>query len=144
VSEASVVVDGAVVGSIGPGLVVLLGVTHTDTEADAQAMADKLVGLRVFRGEGSGFDRSVVDVDGSMLVISQFTLYGDVRRGRRPSFTAAAAGPDAEPLYRAFTDAVAAHGIAVETGVFGAMMEVSLVNDGPVTVVVEAEHGSIR
>jgi D-tyrosyl-tRNA(Tyr) deacylase len=144
VSEASVVVDGAVVGSIGPGLVVLLGVTHADTEADAQAMADKLVGLRVFRGEGSGFDRSVVDVDGSMLVISQFTLYGDVRRGRRPSFTAAAAGPDAEPLYRAFTDAVAAHGIAVATGVFGAMMEVSLVNDGPVTVVVETEHGSIR
>jgi D-tyrosyl-tRNA(Tyr) deacylase len=144
VTEASVTVDGDVVGSIGVGLVVLVGVARTDTDADAVAIAEKLVGLRVFRGDGSGFDRSVVDVGGSVLAVSQFTLLGDVRRGRRPSFTLAAGGEEAEPRYEAFVAAVGRHGVPVETGVFGAMMEVSLVNDGPVTLILESEGGTLR
>lgn len=143
VAEASVSVDGEVVGEIGAGLVVLVGASVHDGEADAQALAAKLVGLRVFRGEGSGFDRSVADVGGSVLVVSQFTVHADVRRGRRPSFTAAAGGEVAEPLYDRFVDALRATGVPVETGVFGAMMSVALVNDGPVTLVIDTADGRV-
>jgi D-tyrosyl-tRNA(Tyr) deacylase len=144
VTGASVVVDGDEVGRIGTGLVVLVGVATTDTVADAEAMAAKLVGLRVFRDDERGFERSLLEVGGSMLAISQFTLFGDVRRGRRPSFTEAAAGPAAEPVYEAFVAAVEARGVFVATGVFGAMMEVALTNDGPVTLVVEVVDGRVR
>lgn len=143
VSEASVSVDGTTVGAIGTGLVVLVGASTTDTGADAAALAAKVVGLRVFRGDGSGFDRSVVDVGGSVLVVSQFTLHADVRRGRRPSFTRAAGGDEAEPLYETFVAELRATGVPVETGVFGAMMSVALVNDGPVTLVVETSDGRV-
>lgn len=144
VTEASVVVDGVEVGRIGPGLVVLVGVAGADTVADAETMAAKLVDLRLFRSGDRGFERSLVETGGSMLAISQFTLYGDVRKGRRPSFTDAAGGPEAEPLYDAFVAAVEARGVPVATGVFGAMMAVTLTNDGPVTVVVEVVDGRVR
>lgn len=145
VSEASVTVDDVVVGEIAEGLVVLLGVENGDSPSDVAALASKLVGLRVFRGDGtSGFDRSVVDVGGAVLAISQFTLHGDVRKGRRPSFTRAAPPEVAEPLYEAFVAGVRSLGVAVETGVFGAMMDVALVNDGPVTLVVETADGKVR
>ncbi len=141
---ASVRVDGDVVGEIGQGLVVLLGVADGDGQSDVDSLAAKLVGMRIFRGDGmSGFDKSVVDVGGSVLAISQFTLHADVRKGRRPSFTAAARPEVAEPLYESFVQAVDRLGIPVETGVFGAMMEVSLVNDGPVTLVVETADGRV-
>lgn len=143
VSEASVSVDGTTVGAIGTGLVVLVGASTTDTAADAAALAAKVVGLRVFRGDGSGFDRSVVDVGGSVLAVSQFTLHADVRRGRRPSFTRAAGGDEAEPLYETFVAELRATGVPVETGVFGAMMSVALVSDGPVTLVVETSDGRV-
>ena len=141
VSEASVTVDGDVVGRIGVGLVALVGVTHDDTEADAHALAAKIVGLRVFPADDSGFDRSVTDVGGSLLAVSQFTLYADIRKGRRPSFTAAAS--DAEERYEAFVAAVRSAGVPVETGVFGAMMSVALVNEGPATFVLEAREGRV-
>ena len=137
VSEASVTVDGDVVGRIGVGLVALVGVTHDDTEADAHALAAKIVGLRVFPADDSGFDRSVTDVGGSLLAVSQFTLYADVRKGRRPSWSAAAPGPVAEPLVDAVVEALRARGLQVCTGAFGAHMAVSLVNDGPVTLFLE-------
>lgn len=143
VSEASVRVAGHSVGEIGPGLVVLLGAATEDAVDDAHVLADKIVGLRVFRGVDSGFDRSVVDVGGSVLVVSQFTLHGSVRRGRRPSFTDAADGDLAEPLYEAFVRRVAGHGVPTATGRFGAMMEVALVNDGPVTLLMESVSGRI-
>lgn len=141
VSEASVTVDGAIVGRIGVGLVALVGVTHDDTDADARALAAKIAGLRIFPADGSGFDRSVIDVGGGLLAVSQFTLYADVRKGRRPSFTAAAA--DAETRYEAFAAAVRSEGVPVETGVFGAMMSVALVNEGPATFVLEARGGRV-
>jgi D-tyrosyl-tRNA(Tyr) deacylase len=145
VSEAAVTVDGRVVGQIGQGLVVLLGVEDGDGPSDVAAVARKTVDLRVFPGDGpSGFDRSVIDIGGSVLAISQFTLHGAVRKGRRPSFTRAARPEVAEPLYEAFVEAVQALGPPVETGTFGAMMEVSLVNDGPVTLIIETEDGKIR
>ena len=143
VSRASVTVDGVVVGEIGQGLLVLVGVTTTDSEADAAALATKLAGLRIFSDEESKMNLSVTDVGGAVLVVSQFTLYGSTRKGRRPSFTAAA-GPDlAAPLVNRVVDELRAHEIDVATGVFGAMMDVSLVNDGPVTLVVEVADGSV-
>ena len=132
VTQASVVSDGVETGSIGLGLVVLLGVTHDDDVALARRTADKVAGLRVMRGE-----RSVVEARGSVLVVSQFTLYGDVRKGRRPTWTAAAPGPVAEPLYEEFCATLRGHGLSVSTGVFGADMQVSLVNDGPTTLLVD-------
>ncbi len=143
VSRATVEVDGHVVGSIDRGLVCLVGVTHDDTTADARALSAKVAGLRLF-GDGQGrMTRSVMDVDGSVLVVSQFTLYGDVRRGRRPSFTDAADASHAEPLVEAFRAGLEAARVPVVSGVFGAMMVVSLVNDGPVTLVVEASRGRV-
>lgn len=132
VSSASVTVDGAVVGAIGEGLLVLLGVTHDDDAAAAATMARKLHGLRVLPGE-----RSCEDTGAGLLVVSQFTLYGDTRKGRRPSWTAAAPGPVAEPLVDAVVAELRARGATVATGVFGADMTVALVNEGPFTVLVE-------
>lgn len=142
-TRASVSVDGDVVGSIGHGLAVLVGVTGDDGVSDADALADKIVGLRVFRDEEGRMNRSVADVDGAVLIVSQFTLYGDARRGRRPSFVAAADPSVAAPLIERTVDAIASHGIPTATGVFGAMMEVDLVNDGPVTLILETRDGRI-
>lgn len=133
VSEANVTVEDRVVGSIDrPGLVVLLGVTHDDTAARGSALARKIWQLRILRDE-----RSCSDVDAPLLVVSQFTLYADTRKGRRPSWSAAAPGSVSEPLYDAFCAALRQCGASVTTGVFGAMMRVHLVNDGPVTVLIE-------
>lgn len=139
VSSAKVVVDREVVGAIERGLLVLLGVGQGDTSARAQWLADKLVSLRIFEDEAGKMNRSLDEVEGGMLIVSQFTLYGDCSKGRRPSFVDAAAPAEAIPLYEAFINAVKAQGIPVAIGRFGAMMQVELVNEGPVTLVVEAK-----
>jgi D-tyrosyl-tRNA(Tyr) deacylase len=133
VSRASVSVEGRIRGEIGPGFLVLLGVAVGDTAAEAEQLAAKVARLRVFEREGR-FDRSLLDVGGAALVVSQFTLLGDTTKGNRPSFTAAAAPEEAEPLYERFCDALRELGVPVETGIFGARMHVELVNDGPVTI----------
>ena len=143
VREASVTVGGIVVGAIGPGLLVLAGAGHDDTNRDIEALADKLAGLRIFRDEEDRMNRSVVDVDGAVLVVSQFTLMADVRRGRRPSFTSAAPPDRAEPLVAALADALRTRGLDVAEGRFGAMMDVQLVNDGPVTIVIDTADGRV-
>ncbi|HSL27223.1 MAG TPA: D-aminoacyl-tRNA deacylase [Acidimicrobiia bacterium] len=143
VTRASVSVSGKVVGAIGRGLLVLVGVTHEDGDPEADALANKIAGLRVFPDDGGHLNRSVADVDGEVLVVSQFTLYGDVRRGRRPSFTEAAAPEQAAPLIDRLGAAIAGRGITVETGSFGAHMVVESVNDGPVTLVLEVAHGRV-
>jgi len=138
VKQSFVTVDAQTVGNIGSGLLVLLGVAATDQKADADFLADKIVHLRIFEDEQGKMNRSVLDIGGEMLVVSQFTLLGDCRKGRRPSFTQAA-GPDkANELYEHFADQVRRNGVKVATGRFRAMMEVSLVNDGPVTLIVES------
>jgi D-tyrosyl-tRNA(Tyr) deacylase len=135
VSRASVRVAGAAAAEIGPGLVVLLGVAAGDGEAEAERLAGKIARLRVFEDDAGRFDRSLLDAGGAALVVSQFTLLADTAKGNRPSFTAAAAPEEAEPLYERFCTALRELGVPVETGVFGARMEVELVNDGPVTIV---------
>jgi D-tyrosyl-tRNA(Tyr) deacylase len=137
VAGASVRVDGEVVGSVERGLVVLLGVAVDDDEAAAVRLAARVARLRVFENEQGRFDRSLLDVGGAALVVSQFTLIADTAKGNRPSFTGAAPPTRAEPLYERFCDALRAGGVAVETGVFGARMEVALVNDGPVTIILD-------
>lgn len=137
VARASVDVDGRTVGAIGRGLLVLLGVREGDTAAEADWLAEKVAGLRIFPGESGRFDADLGAVAGSVLVVSQFTLYGDCRRGRRPDFTASARPEAAEALYERFAARLRALGVPVATGAFGAMMAVELVNDGPVTLVVE-------
>lgn len=137
VSEASVTVNGRVVGSIGRGFVILLGVTHRDSRAEADWIAAKIAGLRVFEDEAGKMNRSLYDVGGACLVISQFTLYGDARKGRRPSFTEAAPPELAEPLVVYFIDQLRQAGLTVATGVFGAQMAVIIHNDGPVTLLIE-------
>jgi D-tyrosyl-tRNA(Tyr) deacylase len=137
VSEARVRVGGEVVGEIGVGLCVLLGVAKADSEAGCARLAAKIARLRVFPDEEGRFDRSLVDVGGSALVVSQFTLLADVAKGNRPSFSEAAPPEDAEPLYERFCQELRALGVPVETGVFGATMVVEIVNDGPVTIVVD-------
>jgi D-aminoacyl-tRNA deacylase len=139
VSRASVTIDNEIVGSIGSGLLVLLGVTHTDSTEQARWLAEKIVNLRIFNDDDGKMNRSVADVDGSILVVSQFTLYGDAQKGRRPSFIAAARPEHATPLYEQFIVALLEQGIPVQTGRFGAMMQVELVNDGPVTLIMESE-----
>jgi D-tyrosyl-tRNA(Tyr) deacylase len=134
VTEAKVTVDGQICGQIGRGLVVLLGVSGADGDDDVGWLAEKIVGLRVFEDDKGKMNRSLADVNGSMLVVSQFTLYGDCRKGRRPSFTEAAPPELAERLYGSFVAAVNAAGASVATGRFRAHMEVSLTNDGPVTL----------
>jgi D-aminoacyl-tRNA deacylase len=138
VASASVTVEGEVVGEIGPGFLVLLGIAADDTGDDVAALAPKIVGLRVFDDDEGKMNRSLADIGGGMLVVSQFTLYGDCRKGRRPSFVEAARPEAAEPLYQAFVAAVRAEGVTVATGRFQASMQVALVNDGPVTLLLES------
>ena len=133
VTRASVTADGVLTGEIGTGLVVLLGVTHDDTVEQARRLAAKIHTLRILRDE-----RSVADTGAGMLVVSQFTLYGDARKGRRPTWNAAAPGEVAEPLYDAFCTALRELGVTVVEGVFGAQMEIALVNDGPTTLLLDA------
>ena len=137
VSEASVSIAGRVTGAIGPGFVALVGFTHTDTLAEVQWLADKVVGLRVFNDREGKMNGDLATVGGSVLVVSQFTLYGDATRGRRPSFIDAARPDVAIPLYQAFLAALRAAGPRVASGEFGADMQVALVNDGPVTLMLE-------
>lgn len=136
--RASVKVDGAVTGAIDSGYVLLVGITHEDTEKDAKYVADKIAGLRLFEDEEGKMNHSILENGGDILSISQFTLYGDVKKGRRPSFISAARPEAAEPLWESFNDALRNNGLTVETGVFGARMDVELVNDGPVTILVES------
>lgn len=137
VSRAEVRIDGEVVGRIDRGLLVLLGIAAGDTVEDARWLAEKIVSLRVFNDDAGKMNRDLTEIRGSVLVVSQFTLYGDCRKGRRPSFVAAAPPETAIPLYEAFVHSVRALGVPVETGRFGAMMEVELVNDGPVTLILD-------
>jgi len=139
VTRARVLVNGEVVGEIGPGLLVLLGVSRTDTCEQARWLADKVCALRVFEDANGKMNRDLAEAGGGVLVVSQFTLYGDCKKGRRPSFIDAAAPEDAIPLYEAFVNAVKALGIPTATGRFGAMMQVELVNDGPVTLIVDSK-----
>ncbi len=135
VTEAQVSVDGAVTGAIGAGVCVLLGVVRGDTAVAAERLADKVARLRIFPDADGRFAESLLDTGGAALVVSQFTLIADTAKGTRPSFTDAAPPEEAEPLYEAFCAALRAHGVRVEQGVFGARMQVTLVNDGPVTIV---------
>lgn len=137
VSQASVSVDGEVVGGIGRGVVVLVGVTHGDTQEQADWLARKVAGLRIFKDREGKMNAGLLDVDGAALVISQFTLYADARKGRRPSFTDAALPEAAEPLVDHFAHVLRDCGVPVETGVFGAYMLVEIHNDGPVTILLE-------
>ncbi|MBP1466007.1 D-tyrosyl-tRNA(Tyr) deacylase [Candidatus Chloroploca sp. M-50] len=138
VSEASVTVEGSVVGAIGPGLLILLGVGQGDGPAEAHLLADKTAGLRIFSDAAGKFNHSVQEIGGSVLVVSQFTLYADTRKGRRPSFVRAAPPEIAQPLVDVYAEALRALGLTVAMGRFGAMMQVALVNDGPVTIMLEA------
>jgi D-tyrosyl-tRNA(Tyr) deacylase len=138
VSSASVAVEGQVVGEIGPGLLVLLGVSTSDANADADYLADKIAGLRIFEDSDGKMNRSVQDVGGAVLAVSQFTLYGDVRRGKRPSFDEAARPERARELYEYFVAEIRRRGLRCETGKFQAMMSVSLVNEGPVTILLDS------
>jgi D-tyrosyl-tRNA(Tyr) deacylase len=137
VSRAAVRVDGATVGQIGRGFLVLLGVTHSDGRAEADWMSRKIAGLRLFEDDAGKMNLALADIGGAVLVVSQFTLYGDARKGRRPSFTDAARPEQAEPLIDYFVERLREEGIPVQTGQFQAMMEVELVNDGPVTLWVD-------
>jgi D-aminoacyl-tRNA deacylase len=137
VSRARVVVDDETVGQIGPGLLILLGVADGDGEPEADRLAGKIARLRIFEDDDGRFDRDVADAGGGVLAVSQFTLIADTRRGNRPSFSDAAAPELAEPLYERFCAELRDLGLPVETGVFGARMEVELVNDGPVTIVLD-------
>jgi D-aminoacyl-tRNA deacylase len=137
VSHARVLVGGAVRGEIGAGLCVLLGIAREDDAAAAERLADRVARLRIFENEEGRFDRSLLDVGGAALVVSQFTLLADTAKGNRPSFTEAGPPDEAEPLYERFCAALRALGVEVATGVFGARMEVELVNDGPVTIILD-------
>jgi D-tyrosyl-tRNA(Tyr) deacylase len=139
VSRARVTIDGEVAGEIGAGLLVLLGVTYSDTEEQANWLAEKIVGLRIFADNEGKMNRDVAEARSSVLVVSQFTLYGDCKKGRRPSFVAAAAPPIAIPLYETFINGIKLLGVPVATGRFGADMQVELVNDGPVTLIVDSK-----
>ncbi|WP_231688325.1 D-aminoacyl-tRNA deacylase [Dethiosulfatarculus sandiegensis] len=139
VSESRVKVGDRVTGRTGPGLLILLGVSGEDTEKESAWMADKIAGLRIFPDDQEKLNLSVMDIKGSIMVVSQFTLWGDCRKGKRPSFVRAAKGEVAEPLYRDFVQRLEQKGITVATGEFGAMMDVELVNKGPVTILVDTE-----
>ena len=139
VSRGSVSVAGSITGEIATGLLELLGVGQDDVESDADYLAEKIVGLRIFEDDEEKMNRSVVDVGGAILAVSQFTLYGDVKRGKRPSFDAAARPERARELYESFVNRVRALGVRCETGVFQATMEVELVNSGPVTILIDSK-----
>src|SRR5215472_6673600 len=141
VSRAQVSVDGWTTGEIGLGLLVLLGVAHDDTETDVDYLADKVAGLRIFEDVDGKMNRSAVDLGSSVLAVSQFTLYGDLRRGKRPSFDAAAPPDHARRLYELFVERIRAAGLRCETGRFQAMMQVELVNEGPVTILLDSKKG---
>jgi len=141
VSQARVVVDGRTAGAIAPGLLVFLGVAKYDTRADADYLADKVTGLRIFPDDAGKMNRSVLETGGALLIVSQFTLYGDCRRGRRPGFDLAAPAEQARALYDYFVEACRKRGLPVETGIFQASMAVELTNDGPVTIICESEKG---
>ena len=140
VKSASVTIEGRVAGQIGQGFLILLGITHEDTEAQAVKLADKLTGLRIFEDENGKMNRGLETVDGQILVLSQFTLYGNCKKGRRPDFLAAARPEVAIPLYEKFVQLIRDKGIHVETGEFGAEMLVESVNDGPLTLVVDTDQ----
>ena len=139
VSEAGVAIEGEVVGSIGSGVMVLLGVSASDGEGEARWFADKVAHLRIWPDAEGKMNRSLLDVGGEALIVSQFTLYGDARKGRRPSFIRAAQGAEADRTYRSCVEELEKLGVRCETGRFGAMMQVSLVNDGPVTILLDSE-----
>jgi D-tyrosyl-tRNA(Tyr) deacylase len=139
VSSAMVKIDGQVSGQISHGLLIFLGVTHSDTEPDCEFLADKCAGLRIFKDEQDKMNLSLLDVGGAALIVSQFTLYADSRKGRRPGYTDAALPEQAEALYEKFIEAVRNKGVKVETGRFGADMQVEIHNDGPVTLMVESK-----
>lgn len=141
VSSASVEVKGELVGKVSKGLLVFLGVGEEDEENDLDYLCNKIIGLRIFEDEEDRMNLSVQDIDGEILVISQFTLYGDVRKGKRPSFTKSAHPEIAEKLYEKFIEKIKDQGIHTEKGIFGAHMEVSLVNDGPVTILIDSKKG---
>jgi D-tyrosyl-tRNA(Tyr) deacylase len=138
VSRAQVVVNGEIAGKIGPGLLVLLGIGRVDVEADATYLAEKVAGLRIFEDDQGKMNRNVQEVGGSVLVVSQFTLYGDVRKGKRPSFDAAASPEKARQLYEFFVEQIRASGLHCETGRFQEAMKVELVNEGPVTILLDS------
>lgn len=139
VTQASVTVNNEIVGTIGPGIMALLGIAPDDNSAVIRWSVDKLINLRIFEDSDHKMNLSLKDIQGSVLLVSQFTLYGDVRRGRRPGFTGAATPAVAEKLYEDFANALRNEGIHVETGIFGAMMQVTLTNDGPVTILLDRE-----
>ncbi|MNZ98960.1 D-tyrosyl-tRNA(Tyr) deacylase [compost metagenome] len=136
--QAKVTIEGEIAGAIEFGLVLLVGITHEDTEADIRWMADKVANLRIFEDDAGKMNLSVTDIGGQLLSVSQFTLYGDCRKGRRPNFMAAARPEQAERLYDLFNEVLRSTGLTVETGRFGAMMDVELVNSGPVTLILES------
>ena len=140
VTRASVTVDEQITGQIGLGLLVLLGVGQDDSEVQVKILADKIVHMRIFGDDEGKMNRSLLDIGGEVLVVSQFTLYADIRRGRRPSFTNAAPPSLAEPLVERFKDAITAYGLRVADGIFGAHMQVELLNDGPVTIWMDSEE----
>ncbi|MFD1065359.1 D-aminoacyl-tRNA deacylase [Oceanobacillus locisalsi] len=139
VKEASVTVRQEKIGAIQNGFLLLVGVTHEDAEEDVNYLVNKIVHLRIFEDEDGKMNRSLKDIKGSILSVSQFTLYGDTKKGRRPSFTKAAKPDHAETVYNTFNQALRAEGIVTETGKFGAMMDVQLVNDGPVTLIIDSK-----
>ena len=139
VTRASVTIDGQIHGQIGTGFLVLLGVTHSDTEAQAKKLADKICSLRIFEDEDGKMNRGLETVDGALLIVSQFTLYGSCRRGRRPDFLEAARPETAIPLYERFVALCREKGFPVETGVFGADMKVDSLNDGPLTLILDTD-----
>ena len=139
VKKGSVTAEGNIAGKVGRGFVLLVGITHEDTEADAKYLAEKIVNLRVFEDEQQKMNLSLQDIGGDILSVSQFTLYGDCRKGRRPNFMAAAKPDYAETLYDYFNSCLRELGVHVETGIFGAMMDVEIQNDGPVTLILESK-----
>lgn len=139
VKEASCTVDGQITGKIGKGFVVLLGVKADDTEEGAKFLAEKVANMRLFESEGKEFDKSLIDINGEVLAISQFTLYADASKGRRPSFDEAAKSDVAEPLYKKFTELLRSYNIKVEEGIFGAMMDIQLLNYGPATIILDSK-----
>ncbi len=141
VSQASVTIDGTVVATIGTGLLVLLGVHHNDSETDSRRLAEKIINLRIFVDQNGKMNRSLRDLGGELLVVSQFTLYADCRKGRRPGYADAAPPERAEPLYHHFIESTRAFGIKTATGRFQATMQVTLTNDGPVTVLLDTDTG---
>ncbi|MCP3995069.1 MAG: D-tyrosyl-tRNA(Tyr) deacylase [bacterium] len=144
VARASVTVDGEIVGEIDRGLLLLVGIGHNDGTGEARALADKILGLRIFPDDQARMNRSVIDIEGSVLVVSQFTLLADVRKGRRPSFIDAAKPEEADALINEFVAMISAQGVHVATGSFGAMMDVELLNAGPVTIVMDAVDGRVQ